>query len=235
MIMRDPENAGLLKQQSQIFMASGNLPKAAETMEMVARRGGAKTEDLYQLGDIYVAAKLPISAASAYKRAFTSDQALGEKAIKAIEVLVAYNNPVEAGQLLDVLQAKLTAGPLKARALRVRARLALQAGANAEAAAILRQVVDEDPLDGQGWMLLGKNHQESGELDKAVFAFERAASIEATTADAKIKLAQIYAGKKDYSKAVSLLEEAQKLAPKESVGRYLDQVKALARSKGGGI
>ncbi|MDX6766813.1 MAG: tetratricopeptide repeat protein [Candidatus Methylacidiphilales bacterium] len=235
MVVRDPENAALLQQQSQIFMASGNLTKAAETLEMVARRGAAKTGDLYQLGDIYVSAKLPLSAASAYKRAIASDSALGEKALRAVEVLVAYNNPVEAGQLLDLLQTKIASGPLKARMLRVRARLALQSGANAEAAVILRQVVEEDPLDGQGWMLLGKNHQETGETDKALFAYERAASIEATAADAKIRMGQIYAGKKDYSKAVSLLEDAQKIAPKDSVARYLEQIRALARSKGGGI
>jgi predicted Zn-dependent protease len=233
MIVRDPANVSLLQQQAQVYAAANNLPKAAECLEMVARRGAAKPEDLYQLGDIYLSSKQPIPAFNAYQRAFAADTALGEKAIKAIEVLVAYNNPAEAGQLAAQLESKLGSGPLKARLLRVKARLALQAGANAEAAALLRQVVDEDPLDGQGWMLLGKHYQDSGDSDQAVFAYERASSVETTKADAKIRLAQIAVAKNEYSKAVNLLEEALKITPRDSVARYLDQIRALARSKGG--
>jgi Flp pilus assembly protein TadD len=101
----------------------------------------------------------------------------------------------------------------------------------AEAAEVLEEIVALDPLDGEALMLLGKHHVQQGEPDRAIFYYERAASLEAFEAEARIRHAQVLVGMARYAEAIPLLRRAQQVKPRDEIARYLDQVERIARSQ----
>jgi Flp pilus assembly protein TadD len=102
----------------------------------------------------------------------------------------------------------------------------------AEAAAVksLEEIVALDPLDGEALMLLGQHYTKAKEIDRAIFHYERASSLESFEADAKVRQAQLLVTQNKYREAVPLLKRAQELKPRDEVARYLDQVERISRS-----
>lgn len=234
LIAQDPENPEWLRQQSQLYTAAGDFLKSAELLELLALQGEANAEDLLQLGDIYVNQKIPGPAVRSYAGALQLG-ADPERAVKAAEVLGSTGALDEAEALVATVRAAL--GPeavtaTKNRLLRISARIATAKKADDQAAAILKEITDADPLDGDAWMLLGKYYQKKEEIERAIFAYERAAALEEFKADANIRLAQIHVGRQEFAKAIPLLEESQRIKPRDNIARYLDQVKLLAKSRG---
>jgi hypothetical protein len=69
------------------------------------------------------------------------------------------------------------------------------------------------------------------EPDRAIFYYERAASLEAFEANAKIRHAQVLVGQSRYAEALPLLRRAQEVRPRDDIARYLEQVERLSRTQ----
>ena len=95
----------------------------------------------------------------------------------------------------------------------------------------LEQVIIKDPLNGRALLQLGQFHSEKDEGTKASIYYEDAARVEKYRVEALTLHAQLLVRAKDYSSALNKLEEAQRLKPRESVGRYLDEVRKAAEFK----
>jgi tetratricopeptide (TPR) repeat protein len=102
-----------------------------------------------------------------------------------------------------------------------------------ETAAVLEEIVKLDPLDGEALMLLGQHYSRApqNDPDRAIFYYERAASIESFEANAKIRHAQLLVSMSRYSDAIPLLRRAQEIKPRDDIARYLDQVERIAKSR----
>lgn len=234
MLARDPDNPEYLSQQADLYAAAQNFSKAAEILELLALEGAAKPEQLFLLGDLYVNAKLPRLAVRAYARGMEVSEDV-ERVVKALEVMGGSGAIDEAGDLLEAVQAKAgenAPAAFKTRLLRAKAKFAAARNNQEESAEVLKQITETDPLDGEAWMMLGKHYRDKEENERALFAYERAAALEDFKADANVRLAEIHAANKEYAKAVMLLEEAQRIKPREAIARYLDQLKLIVRSKG---
>lgn len=236
MIARDPDNREYLAQQAQIYTANDEHLKAAEVLEILALDGRASGDDLLQLGDLYLYKTLPRLAVRAYEQASLKSDKF-DRLVKAAEVMAGSNALTEASQLTETLRGRFreAAGAtvdLKKRVLKVDAKIAAARKSDEESIKILREITETDPLDGDAWLLLGKAYQDKKDVERAIFAYERAAAIEAFKADANLRLAQIYVARQEFSKAIPLVEESQRLKPRDSIARYLDQLRLIARSKG---
>jgi Flp pilus assembly protein TadD len=115
--------------------------------------------------------------------------------------------------------------------LKLRARLAVAEGAGEEEVKVLEQIVELDPLDGEALLLLGRHSDRNGDSEQAIFYYERAASLEAFEADAKVAHAQLLVRQGKYRDAIPMLERAQMLEPRENVQEYLEQVERAAKSR----
>jgi tetratricopeptide (TPR) repeat protein len=234
MIARDPDNRDFLVQQAQIYSANEEHLKAAELLEILALDGRATGDDLLQLGDLYVHSALPRLAVRSYQQAALKTDKF-DRLVKAAEVMTGSGALAEAGELSAALRGRFNevAAPveLKKRVLKVDAKLAAARNADEDSIKILRELTETDPLDGDAWLLLGKAYQDKKDAERAIFAYERAAAIEAFKPDANLRLAQIYVARQEFTKAIPLVEEAQRLKPRDSIGRYLDQLRLIARSK----
>jgi predicted Zn-dependent protease len=125
--------------------------------------------------------------------------------------------------------------PHKVKILKVRSRIAMAEEAPDSAVALLNEIVQVDPMDGEALMLLADHFIKKGtdaDLVQAIFYLERGVRIPASEADASVRLAQAKIAKsasetdkgkrlEAMASAIELLKRAQELKKRDSVGSYL--------------
>jgi tetratricopeptide (TPR) repeat protein len=240
LIARQPERADLWLLQANAYIGLGQPLKAAENYEVVRRLGSASAAALHTLGDIYVNEGLLDLAAEAYADALGADpgQAV-DRPLRCVEILAQRGALAQAKVLLERVKeargARMEAQDRK-RLLKLEARIAMGErqveGAGDGAVAALEEIVAIDPLDGEALILLGQHYARAQEPERAIFYFERAESLEAYEADARVRHAQLLVSQARYREAVPLLKRAQELKPREDVARFLEQVERIARTRG---
>lgn len=230
-----PDRAELWQLQAQAFLGLEQADKAAENLEMVDRLGQSTPESLRTLGNIYTNAELYDLAGGAFERAMAKDATKGLAiALPAAQALAARGANGAVQRLLDRIDA-IGEGSLDDKAkkdvLWLRSRLAMANGGGEAEAKVLEQIIAFDPLDGDALIRLGRFHADHGEPEQAVFCYERAAGLPAFEADAKVRHAQLLAGKGDYAGALPLLKRAQAVKPRENIQQFLEQVERAAQGK----
>lgn len=234
MIQENPADDSLWSLQASAHLGRKDLLAAAANYEVLDRMDKLQAAQLSTLGDIYVNEGLLEAAADAYLRAHTKSGGgdLGVP-LRAAEVLLAKQGYQAARQMLQQLRAgeeKLSPAD-QLRVLKLEARIGMAEGREDEAAKLLARVAEQDPLDGETLLLLGGHHQKEGRLEKAAFYYETAGNLEAFEADAKVRLAQLYAGSGKYAEAIPLLKRAQELKPRDSVGKFLEDLERFLKSR----
>ena len=101
---------------------------------------------------------------------------------------------------------------------------------NENAAEKLALVVERDPLNGKALVLLADYHWKKNDIERAELYFERAAKIEAVSADALIQHARMAVSIREFKKAVGLLEKSQLIKPQAHMAQYAERVSAAART-----
>jgi len=236
LIARHPDKADFWLFQAHAFLGMKEPLRAAENLEIVDSLGKATVDSAFTLGGIYQNEGLPDLAVRAYVRAIDVDpkqpvarplraaDSLAQRgALAQAQVLVAHVQKTMAEGLTDADRRKL---------LKLQARFRMADGEDgAEDVKLLEDIVALDPLDGEALLMLGKHHGKHGAPDRAIFYYERAASLEAFEAEAKIRHAQTLVTMSRYGEALPLLRRAQQLKPRDEIARYVEQVERLARSQ----
>jgi tetratricopeptide (TPR) repeat protein len=235
LIADDPERADLWLLQANAFIGLGQPLRAAENFELVEQLGASTFESLAMLGDIYVNQELFEPAVDSYLRALEDAPERGaERAIRAAKVLSAQGAFDQTRRLVAGIEtacAEQLGTEQRKDLLKLRARLALADGAGDEGARVLEQIVALDPLDGDALILLGQHAGRSGDVEQAIFWYERAEGLEAFEADAKVRHAQVLVREGRYGEALPLLRRAQAIEPRENVQAYLEQVERVAQGR----
>ncbi|MBL9077485.1 MAG: tetratricopeptide repeat protein [Planctomycetes bacterium] len=236
LIEAQPERGDLWLRQAQAYLGMNETRKAAENLELLDRLGQATVESLDTLGNIYVNDDLPDLAASAYERAIAKDAAGGGLtiALRAAKAFAARGATDETRRMLarlDAAPADRLDAATKKEVLWLRARLAIADGGGEEEARVLGEIVAMDPLDGGALIQLGQYHARRGDIEQAVFQYERAAALPAFEADAKVRHAQLLVGQGKYGDALPLLRRAQTLQPRDNIRQYLEQVERAAQAR----
>ena len=233
---RYPDNADFWMLQAHAYLGLQRPLDAAQDLEAMDRIGKATVDSLHTLGDIYVSENLLDLAESAYTRAIGRDanQPLA-KPLRAAEVLAARGGTAQSRRLAAAIHTTwdATLAETDRRALlKLEARLSMTEGVGtAETAKVLEEIIEIDPLDGEALMLLGQYYAQGGEPDRALFVYERAASLDKYAVEASIRQAQTLVGMGRYADAAPLLRHAQELKPRDDVARYLEQVERLAKAR----
>ena len=215
LITDQPDRADLWLLQANAYIWLKQPLKAAENYEFVDRLGKSTVDSLNMLGDIYTNEELFEMAVNSYIRAMEKNpKSSAERPIRAAKVLTARGALKETRHLIERIETlhgnQLGTDDHK-DLLKLRARLAVAEGSGDEEARVLEEIVALDPLDGEALILLGQHSSRASETEKAVFYYERAASIEKYEADARVRHAQLLVGKGKYDEALPLLRRAQLL------------------------
>jgi tetratricopeptide (TPR) repeat protein len=234
LIAKHPEKADFWMMQANAYLGLEQPMKAAENFEILDRMGKATPESLNLLGDIYATLENMGMAANAYARALKADESgKPDPALRAARILAGRAAYSEAKLLISEIK-KVAADRLspeqKKDLLKTESRIALAEGADEEAAKVLQEVVEMDPLDGDALLLLGQHFQRYDEPEKAQMYYERAADLEKFEADASVRLGQLFVSLKKYSEALTHLRRAQEIKPRDNVGQFLEKVERMAKS-----
>jgi len=221
--------------QAESYLKLDELAKAAENFEVVRRLGQADPAMLKKLGQIYLKQDLPTLASSAFLDALKMDGVSGVSgALDAAQRLAEGGSLDQTKKILQSVQ-QLSGGGLpefeQTRYAKLQARVLISEEKEGRAVALLEEIVQEDPLDGEALMLLGDYYRNKGEMERSGFYYERASSLEAFEADAKVKHAQLLVANEKYLDALPLLRQAQSINPRQSVEEYLSKVERLSRRR----
>jgi tetratricopeptide (TPR) repeat protein len=235
LIAKHPDRADLWLLQANAYIGLKQPLSAAENFELVDRLGKSTADTLSMLGDIYINEEIFDLAVNAYLRAMDqSPPGKPNRAIRAAKVLTARGALSQTQQLIERIETvygdQLDPGERK-DLLKLRVRLAVANGASNEEVRGLEQIVALDPLDGEALILLGQHSSRAGETEKAIFYYERAASLEKFEADAKVRHAQLLVKTGQYEEALRLLRRAQQLKPRDNIQDYLEQVERVAKGR----
>jgi tetratricopeptide (TPR) repeat protein len=235
LINRYPDKADFWLLQAQAYLGMKQPLKAGQDLEALDSMGKASVDSLYTLGNIYLSENLTDLAGNAYLRAINIDtnQPLA-RPLQPTEMLIGRGAFAQAKQILihirDVRGSRIDEVNQR-KLLKLEARISMAEGAgNAETAKILEKIVKLDPLDGESLIMLGQFYYRQNEPDQAIFYYERAESIDAYEANAKIRHAQALVGMGRYTDAIPLLRRAQEIKPNDDVLRYLAQVERIAKT-----
>ena len=235
LIEKNPDRTDLWLLQANAYIGLNQPLSAAENFEIVDRLGQSTVDSLNTLGDIYTNEAIFDVAVNAYIRAMDKDPAhTPDRAIRAAKVLTARGAHPQTRQLIEHIETvygdRLSTEARK-DLLRLQARLAVASGASHEEARVLEQIVALDPLDGEALILLGQHLSRAGETEQAIFYYERAASLAAFEADAKVRHAQLLVKNGNYEDALPLLRRAQQIKPRDNIQDYLEQVERVAKGR----
>jgi tetratricopeptide (TPR) repeat protein len=235
LIDQNPSRADLWLLAANAYIGLNQSSKAAEIYELVDNLGKSTPASLNILGDIYVNHELYELAVNSYIRAMDKDpNTTPDRAMRSSQVLISRGAIDQTQALVDYIDAhfKLQLDYQKRKdMLKLKARLAVAQGKGDQEIQVLEEIVQLDPLDGEALILLGQNSSRTGDTEKAIFYFERAAAIEKYEADAKVRHAQLLVGKGKYAEALPLLRRAQTINPRENIQKYLEQVERVAKTQ----
>ncbi len=191
LIEAQPDRADLWLLLANAYIGINQPVKAAEIYELVDQMGQSTLASLNMLGDIYINEQLCELAVKSYIRALDKKpQGNADRFIRSAKVLAARGANKESQRLIEKIEKSYgdTVGAEERKdILKLRARLAVAEGAGDEEVRVLEEIVSLDPLDGEALILLGQNYARKGDTEKAVFYYERAASMESFEADARIR------------------------------------------------
>jgi tetratricopeptide (TPR) repeat protein len=233
LLEKKPDNGDFWLLQANAYLGLKQPMRAAENYEYVNAMGQATSESMTMLGDIYVNEEHWDMAADAYLRAFELDNgAQPGKALRAAKILASRGSLEQSTRILNRVAEKKSAldkADLK-ELLKLQARVAVADGGGDDVVAILEEVVEVDPLDGEALILLAQ-HYGRNEPEKAVFYYERAANIEKYEAEAKLYHGQLLVGQAKYVDALPLLRRAYELKPRSDIQDYVKQVERIAKTR----
>ncbi len=243
LIQGAPDDASYWLYQADSFHLLGQDQRAALNYEIVRRMGKATPPVLNILGDIYSNLGLLELAFGAYTEAFDLEPTQDlNRPLRSVEILTGHGRHQDAETLLARIREK-AGNSLNAaqqiESLRLTSRIQLATDRAAEAIKTLEQIVAREPMDGESLLLLGDGYarlrgddaqQRRAHVAKAALCYERAGKLARHTHRALIQHAQLLVAEREYAKALPLLRRAQKIEPRDSVSRYLEQVEQIVKT-----
>ncbi len=210
-------------------IASGEPRQALVLLDCTRRLGIANADMLAALGDLYIDQGLYRAAADTYAAA-GSTPLPPERLLRAADALVALQQADQAQRLLDALKARdpeLTpAQRLAGR--RLTARLALQAGQADAAMTVLRDLLAQDPLDGEA-LLLAADASRRQDPAAAREYYGRASTLKGCELRALTGLARLEVSQRRYDEALRHLQKALTFSSDPRLQSYRDQVLEASR------
>ncbi len=236
LIRDNPDRSDLWLLQANAYIGMDKPLKAAQIYELVNNMGESTPESLNMLGDIYINEELYSMAADAYISAMKLEDSgsSAERSIRSAKILAARAANEETKKLIAKIReykSDVLGKEDRKEILKLEARLAVAAGEGEEEVKVLEEIVELDPLDGEALILLGQHSMRQGDVEKAIFYYERAAAIEEYESDALVRHAQLLVGEGKYLEAVDLLKRAQQIEPRDNIQKYLAQVERVAKSR----
>jgi len=233
-LSKQPDNAALWALQGNVYLQMEEADKAAVNFEILRKSGKATLQHLMLLGDIYMLSESIDLALVVYLEAIEQD-GKGDirRSLNAARILLNQGawEPASA-MFTKIRQAhESTLSEQETfQLLKMESQVAIANGKGQEALSVLEQIIEKNPLDAEALLLAGDFYMQAEDFEKALFRFEMVARIPGSESDGWIKQATVLVKQQQYTKAIELLEKAQKSNPRDNIQKFLDSVKRVANA-----
>lgn len=222
-----PTNASLWVNLAFSQQQLGDNQAAIHALEVARSLGEISHQSLLSLGHLYLGQSLPEEALLAYKASLTGESLITqEQAGEALRYLVDYEFYNQAKAFDKEIQKSFPKAA-SARLLRLRALIEFETGEPANAIATIREIVEQDPLDGTSLLVLARFLSSENKAVEAEMVLEQAALLPDHAANANFRLGELLVERGEYKAAVEKLTRAQSIEPRPTVETYLKAVQEL--------
>lgn len=211
MLQRRPDDAYLWLSQGKAYLAAKRPLEAAQNFEVAHSLGAATTDSLGVLGSIYINEGITELGAEAYLAALALDSAkmAGPALTAAKSLLMRFDAVEDAERLLALVDASGLSLEEQKERLDLLGKISATKDPNKlEGLEFLQQIVALDPMDGDALIRLAAVYSARGEVEQALFHFERASGIEAFEEKGKLAQGQFLVKQQRYSEGLPLLRRA---------------------------
>ena len=234
LLENDPQNPRYLQARASTLGSLGKEKEAAVTLDLLRRMGALKTQELVILGDLYHNLTLYHLSLDAYQEALASTQKLSlSQYIRIAQTLIQRSSYQEGFSYLEKIEGEFGEGKSKEdrKLINLLKAEVLQAtGKNQQATELLREIVNQHPLEGRALIQLGQLAWKTGDHEFAIMQFQRAAKIDEFENPALIENARLLVYLRKYQQAANLLERALLIKQEKRVEKYLNAINNLALS-----
>jgi len=234
LIEKDPENTFCHYARASALQGMDREKDAVIALETLRRMGQIKTSALITSGDLYHNLGLYDISLSRYQEALANKEKLTSSQFVRVARILIQRGSYEDGfsylrQIEQTFGASFSAVEKK-EVLLLQAEVLKATGKSEEAASLLRQIVEANPLEGKALILLGQHAWNEDNYTQASLFFERATRVKEWEVRALIEHARMSVANREYDDAVRMLEEAQTISPQPRVERYLKSIQNLLLS-----
>ncbi len=212
--------------QANAFLGTDQKVKAIANLEIVADSGRADFASLTLLADLHLDQDNHGLALKRYRQAlndFPPESA--RPTLRPLDYLIQRRLFEDADGYLRLVREKLgdriKADPQAARRIAVHeAQIQLEVGDAERGAALLRETLKTDPLNGRSLLLLGEHHLRKAEYEQSGIQFERALADPETQVDALVALGRLAVEQNLLKEALPHLSKALTLRPNPDIERF---------------
>ena len=230
----DPQNSRYLQVRASALGSLGKEKEAAVTLDLLRRMGALRTQELVILGDLYHNLNLYDLSLDAYQEALARTNKLSlSQYIRIAQTLIQRSSYQEGFAYLEKIEKEFGEGRSKEERKLInllKAEVLQSTGKNQQATELLREVVNQHPLEGRALIQLGQLAWKSGDHEYAIIQFQRAAKIDEFENPALIEHARLLVYLRKYQLAANLLERALVIKQEKRVEKYLNAINNLALS-----
>ncbi len=243
LIEENPNDKQLWLQQANAYLAMDRKAEAAVNLETLRLKGLADESNLNLLGNLYMDRDEPQLALIAYLAAIDKAQTLDvDRALKTARILTDYGFPEKAETFVSRIREKAGAEISSANRtalLLTEVRIARAKGEVERVGAILSELVESDPANGEVLLELARHHdnlakEEADEekradhVSEARVNYQLAIPMPSVAYEANLGYGQMLVRERRYPEALDALQAALNLKKSESLEQYLSRVRRAA-------
>ena len=234
LIEEDPENTFCHYARASALQGMEREKDAAIALETIRRMGRLKTSGYISIGDLYHNLGLYDISLFRYQEALAKKEKLSLfQYVRVAKILIGRGSYEDGfGYLRTIEQAfgQSFSASEKKEVLLLQAEVLIATGKNKDAAKLLRQIVETNPLEGKALLLLGNHAWKENDHAQASLYFERASKVDEWKVKALIDHARMLVSTREYDRAISFLQEVQAIDPPPRIDRYLKSIQNLLLS-----
>jgi len=227
-----PAEASYAMLASSVLIELGRLEEAVKVLELPRRLGVLDGDGLLLLAELELRSGRVEGAAARVEEAFKGEVGPEpDRVVPVASLAMAAREWQLAGRLLELGAGEEEPAPRALR--RLQARLLMESGEDpAGGAGQLRELLEEDPTDGEVLLALGRYEVAEGREGEGALLWERATAVPETAADAWIELARLRVTQERYQAALEAVDEALARRPGGELEAYRESLARLVEAAG---
>ncbi len=216
--------------QANAFLGADQTDKAIANLEILVDADKADFAALTLLADLHLDQDNHGLALKRYRQALSDFPPNNpQPTLRPLDYLIQRRLFEDAADYLELLRGKLgdkiDADSKTARRIAVHeAQIQLEIGDADRGAAMLREALKTDPLNGRSLLLLGEHHLRKADYEQSAIQFESALADPETKVDALVSLGRLAVEQNRLKEALPHLNKAQNLRPNPDVERFLASI-----------